>query len=100
MNKPYVVYLFIDNSIPFYVGATKNFNQRRKQHKYDAIHRDTLPVHAKLKTLLDQGILIEDIMILQDTDLTKKQATKKEIKLIKTFNKEGVELCNIRKGGV
>jgi len=101
MNKPYVIYLLVDNNkVPFYVGATKNFIQRRKQHKYEATHRNTLPVHTKLKTLLNQGISLEDIMILKDDNLTKKQASKIEIRLIKTFNNEGVELCNIRKGGI
>jgi len=99
--ETYIIYYFIDeNQKPFYIGVTKNFKQRIRNHKYEAVHnKRNLPKYYKVRKLLKLGLTFENIMIPQEINLTKEQAFYREIQLIKEFKEKNHKLYNLTTGG-
>ena len=98
MSKYHIYFLIDQKNIPYYVGQTKSFNQRRNAHLVEI--RKENPIyhqHRKAKKLLLQGFSFR-MEIVKTVD-QEKLANFYEKKFIKELTKKGVKLCNSTSGG-
>lgn len=97
----YVIYYFVrEDGSPFYIGKTKNFNQRKRRHLSNIKDQNnTLPKYHKARKLLSVGYSFDEIMIIQEKNLTAKQANQRETDLIKEHRDKGIKIYNLTDGG-
>jgi len=93
----YIVYSFTDNdSVPFYIGLTKNMTVRVKDHNYQLNKGNSLPKYNKLRKILKTDSFLIKIL---DKNLTEEDAKIKEVEYIKYYKEKGIKLHNLTKGG-
>lgn len=117
MNKPieFVLYTFFKDGIPFYVGITKNFEQRMQYHKLaiknpdkqyfnNKLNKTIFPhktyLYNKLRTIIEKDPTFSiDENVEKQIFGTYEELKQGEINLIKKYKAEKIELCNLTDGG-
>lgn len=101
MGKLCCIYYFLDeNKNPFYVGLTKNLDQRIRGHIFDMRNRNRLPSIRKANKLIKKFNLdfkidiVKCIEICQECDLENR-----EIHHIALLRERGFKLTNLTNGG-
>ena len=98
MKNKYNLYLLtstIDEK--FYVGITKNPEQRLKQHKYNSRRSKYYNANWIRKVLKEGGELKMDIVV---EGLKKSSAEKLEISIISKFKEMNLDMTNTAQGGI
>lgn len=101
MNKISCIYYFFDdNKVPFYVGMTKDFNQRIRNHLCSLNNMSRLPVYNKVRKLIKDTNLIFEKDIIKSIELCDiDKLEEKEISHIKLLKEAGNKLKNLTNGG-
>jgi group I intron endonuclease len=101
MEKICCIYYFLDqNKDPFYVGLTKNLNQRIRGHIFDMRNRNRLPSIRKANKLIKEfnldfkNDIVKCVEICSESDLENK-----EIHHIALLKSQGFKLTNLTDGG-
>lgn len=99
MDK-FILYFFMDEKKnPFYVGFTKNFKQRMKNHMYEVRYGNRLPKYHKFRKVLATGLRPDEIMVPVEENIPPSKIEQKEIEYIKKIRKNGGKLYNLTDGG-
>lgn len=100
MDMTHLIYAFVDgNGKPFYVGKTKNIEQRNSQHLYEVSIGNKLPKYNKLRKLLKEGHEFSKLVSILEEGLTCEQVDEREVYHIKKLREDGYKLRNLTDGG-
>ena len=90
--KQYTVYKLVFPNGKIYIGATSQFKNRMRSHRFDAIHGGSRPIQKALKRYGWDTISVEIVA----ENITEKEAYRTEARLIKLLNaKENGYNCAI-----
>lgn len=98
MKNTYCLYYLADeNDEPYYIGKTKDFEGRKKDHIKSIESGCPLPKYHKARKLIRNGIPFK--MKKLERNIPEKDINNAEIEAIKTFKEVGFYLFNLTKGG-
>ncbi len=100
MERNHAIYALVDqNKKPFYIGRTWNLKKRKKEHLYEVKNGNTLPKYNKLRKLLEEGNLFNDLVVILEENIPSELIENKEIYYIAKLREEGYKLKNLTDGG-
>lgn len=98
--KTHFVYALVDeNDKPFYIGKTNDLKIRKQAHLYEVKKGNTLPKYNKLRKLLREGHVLNDLLKVIEEGISCDEIDSKEIHYISKLREEGYKLKNLTDGG-
>jgi hypothetical protein len=92
--------MFFDTlGLPFYVGKTNNFSQRKRHHLWEVKRGSNYPNHNKLRKILSEGLSPDEVIKEMFSGIAEKNIDTVEMGWIKILREYGYKLKNLTDGG-